>query len=778
MDWLFAGIVVVPLFFVIGMAVYSRKYVRGVADYLAAGRVAGRYVISVGDMASALGLISLVALAEEQYQCGLSIAFWNAGLVIPVGLIMSLTGFVIYRFRETRALSFGQFLEMRYSRSFRIFAAGLRTMAEMLTNAIGPAIAARFFIYFLGLPHVVSLFGLSVPTFPLLMAVCLSLSLLVVLPGGRVSLIITDCLQGLFFYVVFIVFIIYIFTKISFVNDVAPLLLDRVEGESFLNPFDVSRMRDFNLFALLVLMINAVVNRGGWMGNDVSNAGRTPHEQKMAGMLGAWRQGFGGLMCMLVAILVITLMNHARFAPEARGIRLDIINQAAGEAIKDPEKRARIAAAVERLPAQSHRIGVDPPLSRASNPDTRYLEVVQGALGTDKEANRQFQEMRTLYYQTMLPTTMRHALPGVMMALFALLMLFLMISTDDSRIFNSSATIVQDVVMPLRSRPFGKREHILWLRLASVGVCVFFFFGSLVLSQLDYINMLLTILASIWLGGAGPVVLFGLYSRFGTTAGAWAALFSGTGISVAGIVLQQHWAAYFYPWLDQLGWVESLDAFLQAVSGPFHPYVVWAMNPVKFPVNSREITFIAIICSFGAYILLSLATRKQPFNLERMLHRGAYRMEGGSASGERAESPRGLKSLFRRIITITPEYTRGDRIIAYFVFIYSFVYQFLICFVGVIAWNLASPFTPGMWTWFFYLQSVIIASIVGAASTVWFFAGGVVDLRRMLRDLRGRRDENPLDDGWVDGQVAQADKALVEQVEGAGNAESPPPDKR
>lgn len=43
-DWL---IVIIPVIFVIWIGLYSRKYIRGVADFLAAGRVCGRYVIRV-----------------------------------------------------------------------------------------------------------------------------------------------------------------------------------------------------------------------------------------------------------------------------------------------------------------------------------------------------------------------------------------------------------------------------------------------------------------------------------------------------------------------------------------------------------------------------------------------------------------------------------------------------------------------------------------------------------------------------------------------------------
>ena len=127
-DWM---IVIVPTLFVLGMGLYSRRYLRDVTTFLSAGRVCGRYVISVGDVASGLSVIGLMRYVEVHYKTGFAMNFWNSVLV-PITLFMSLRGFCIYRFRETRAMSLGQFIEMRYNRSLRIFASAIRTAAEMI----------------------------------------------------------------------------------------------------------------------------------------------------------------------------------------------------------------------------------------------------------------------------------------------------------------------------------------------------------------------------------------------------------------------------------------------------------------------------------------------------------------------------------------------------------------------------------------------------------------------------------------------------------------------
>jgi len=753
LDWI---IVIFPVVFILWLAVYARRYVRGVVDYLAAGRVAGRYVISVGDMATGMGVMSLVALVESRYQVGFALSFWEY-LVFPVGIIMGLTGFCVYRFRETKSLSIGQFLEMRYNRRFRIVAASLRTISEMLTNAIGPAIAANFFIYFLNLPHKIMVLGIPVPCFAIVVGLILSMAIIVMWPGGRISLLITDCFQGLICYPIFVVIAGYVMLTFSWDNEIAAVMMDRVPGQNFLNPFDISELRDFNIFALAVTVFASILNRASWIGNDTSNCGRTPHEQKMAGILGSWRAGFSGLMCMLIIMTVITVMTHKDFAGQAHDIRRQLSGKVADEAVASTVTRAALDAKVAALPPQRHEIGVDAPLSSSHNLDTPYLNTARETLGSDGEGNKEFQKYRTLYNQMMMPVILSNMLPTGLMGLFCLLMIMLMLSTDSSRIFNASSTIVQDIVQPLLKTPLTPKQHLSVLRWGAVCVAVFFFVCSLFFVHLDYISMFVTIMTAVWLGGAGPIMIFGLYSRFGTTTGAFCSLLFGSGFSIGGLLVQRNWAESIYPFLETHGWVNVIGSFFDTVSGPFHPYIVWQMDAVKFPVNSVELYFMAMLAGIAAYVVGSLVTYRKPYNLERLLHRGEYSIDGAKS----IKSAWTLRNAVGKLIGITPEYTRGDRIIAWSVFGYAFVYKLGFCFIAVLVWNMISPWPLQWWSTYFFITSLVVTAIIGIASTIWFMAGGIIDTRRLFKDLEKRVD-NPLDDGRVVGHVSLADKAIFE----------------
>ena len=83
-DWL---IVVFPVTFVLFVGIFCRRYARDVTGFISSGRVCGRYVILVGDVAEALSVLGLLAYIEVHYKTGFAASFW-ASLLTPLGIIM------------------------------------------------------------------------------------------------------------------------------------------------------------------------------------------------------------------------------------------------------------------------------------------------------------------------------------------------------------------------------------------------------------------------------------------------------------------------------------------------------------------------------------------------------------------------------------------------------------------------------------------------------------------------------------------------------------------
>ena len=793
-DWL---ILILPVCFVMYMGFHTRRYVRGVPDFLSAGRLCGRYVISMGDVANSLSIIGLVAYIEVHYKTGFSVGFWSSVLA-PLGIVMGLTGFVSYRFRETNAMSFGQFLEMRYSRRFRITAAALRSLAEMIANMIMPAIAARFFIQMLDLPQTYHVLGIELSTYVSLMVLFLTLAISLICFGGTLALVVTDTIQGMILYPALACFVIFLFWKFSVGGEIMPVMADRVAGESFINPYDIANLRDFNLFTVVIVgAYFAVMNRASWTGAGYSTAAKSPQEQKMAGLLGTWRNAIINVFYVLIAAALIAFLNHKDFAPEAGAVRRSLAARVADSGFKntsddpdntDPHSREVVKAAAAAVPPQVHEIAVDPPLSQTDNPDAAFLGAIHDALkddararataaldeagvgGEDRakalidaegEANDRFQECRTLYNQLSLSATMRALLPSGLFGLFALLLFLAMLSTDDTRIYSAALTLAQDVVLPLRKKPFTPRGHLWMIRIVSIGIGVFFLAGSYYMKQLDYYQMFVTLVCAMWDGGSGAIMLFGLYTRFGTTAGAWTALGASVSLSVGYLYVQRCWADVVYPALAKADLVDSFDRALRWLSSPFEPYIHWEMDAVKCPVNAIEFNFfLSVLCAI-LYLGVSRLTCRKPFNLDRMLHRGKYGL------GEKREikmrwTPR---TVFSNLIGITPEYTRGDKAIAWGVFLWSFVYGFVLAFLGVVAWNYVRPWPVEWWSTYFVVQYFVIPCALACVTTVWFGVGGVVGLRRLFRDLAARKGTNDLDDGRVEGSMSLADKQALEAVD-------------
>lgn len=732
LDWI---IVCIPLLLVLAISLYTRQYVRGVSDYLAAGRVAGRYVVAVAAGEASMGLITVVAQFEFMYASGFAVNFWGA-LATPIMLLITLTGFAIYRYRESRAMTMGQFFEIRYSKKFRIFSSGLAAVSGIVNYGLFPAVGARFLVYFCDLPQKLNFLGFSWPTFALLMALFLTIAVVITCLGGQLTIMTSDCVMGILSYPMYLAVAISIFVGFSWWNDIAPTLLDRPPGKSMLNPFDVGQLRDFNLFYVVVGILGGLYSVLSWSGGQGFNAAaKNAHEQKMGRILGTWRGGFSGLMILLAAISAYTFLHSPKFADRAAANTEHL----AWSALED--------TAMAYAPAGYSAAARSPEI----------LSSWQAKLAKESPSTKQTFE--TITNQMRVPSALRDILPVGVLGAFCAVMIFLMISVDSSYLHSWGSILIQDLVLPMRKNPFAPKTQLLWLRLMVVLVAVYAFLFGIFFGQVTYILMFFALTGSVYLGGAGAVIIGGLYWKKGTAAGAWAAMLVGSGLAITGFALTNFWAGSIYPLLQASpGLLALMTTCIEGFSAPFEPMIMWRVTPDKFFLNGQEVYFVTMLAAIASYVGVSLLTCRENFNLERMLHRGQYaRVDDAVAVVEKAApSKRGILRILKTLSGIDEHFTRGDKALSISVMIWSLGWGFG-AFLVVLTWNTISPWPANYWVTWFFIQQFVVGTLVGVVTTVWFTIGGSRDLWIMFQRLKTHRADT-LDDGRVIGH-ANADDA-------------------
>jgi SSS family solute:Na+ symporter len=272
--------------------------------------------------------------------------------------------------------------------------------------------------------------------------------------------------------------------------------------------------------------------------------------------------------------------------------------------------------------------------------------------------------------------------------------------------------------------------------------------------------MFFALTGSIFLGGAGSCILGGLYWKKGTAAGAWGAMTVGSSLAVIGFLLEHYWASPVYPWLtsNAPGFMATFKTWLEWLGGVL-PFVEWKVGPKNFPISGQEIYFTTMLCSITTYVVLSLLTCKEGFNMDRMLHRGQYSREERKVADPNAKRP----GIFKRLLGIDEQFTTGDKILSWSVFIWTMA-NFCV-FLGVAGWNIVlGHWSKEGWANYFFIMNLVVGVAVGAVTSVWFTIGGTLGLRDMFRRLRALK-RSKLDDGRVIGHISADDVALVEKVE-------------
>jgi solute:Na+ symporter, SSS family len=503
-DWTILIVAVVALRYV---SLSTRSYMKGVADFLSANRSAGRYLLTIaGEMAS-VGTVSFVAYWQVYSEAGLPTVWWGI-MSIPVTAIIIMSGWVYYRLRETRAMTMPQFLEMRYSRRFRVFAGILCWGAGILNFGIFPAVTARFFIYFCGLPDSFMIPGLPLhfATFPIVMAVDLGLALTFVTMGGQISVMITECVQGILTSAFFLVIIATVLVKLHWAQIIQALdMAAKGPNASLIHPYHTSQVGDFSIWFYLIGIFGSFYGYLSWQGTQGFNSSaRTPHEQQMGAVISVWRNVGRYLLTALLPVAAVAVLKLPEFAQQA-------------------------AAVADTL----KRIG-----------------------------------NTTVQSEVTVPLVLAHFLPIGVKGLLATSMLFFSFTCHDTYMHSWGSIFIQDIVMPFRKKPLSPEQHIRWLRWSIAGVAAFAFLFSWLYPPNQKIMMFFAITGTIWLGGSGAVIVGGLYWRRGTTAAAYAAMILGAALGVSGLFADPIWNALFgekFPingqWLWFIGMVSSLAIY-------------------------------------------------------------------------------------------------------------------------------------------------------------------------------------------------------------------------
>jgi len=683
-DWLIVALVLAGMIYSVSM---TKGLMKSVTDFLSAGRTAGRYVLSVSSGVAGLGAISIVMFMEMGFVAGFALSWWglSQGIII---LAITMSGWVIYRFRMTRSLTLAQFFEKRYSRNFRIFAGIVAFFAGIINFGIFPAVGAQFFINYCGLPESF----LGIPMYPLVMILLLGVALYFVYTGGQIAVIIADFFQGVFVTLVLFGIALFLFFNVSWDQvtesleqtplklareEIADLRLEdsfealtedeqnkkifdinnKYENSSRINPFKTSHVEDFNFWYFLIGIIGVMYGTLGWQGSQGYNSSaKSAHEAKMGSVLAGFRGLPQGLFMFLVPVLVYVFMNH----PDYQSVADSVNSSLAG-------------------------------------------------LSTD-----------TLRSQMRAPFVLSEVLPVGLLGAFAALMLAAFISTHDTYLHSWGSIFIQDVIMPFREKPFDKDTHIKVLRYSIFGVAIFIFLFSLLFSQSQKIALYFAVTAAIFSGGCGAVIIGGLYWDRGTTAAAWTAMIVGAVIGVGGTLVKQ----VSSDWLADPASYQTMKSIL-----------LFLQN-----INGQEYWGIGMAASSLSYVTVSLAGPEKRMNMDKLLNRGKYSIDG-EVKVVNEEPDLGWK-----IFGMGKEFTKTDKLI--YIVNYAWTGMWTIVFIVGTIYNLSNPVSNSSWMayWKYYIY---INIVVCAVIIVWFTLGGFSDLRQMIKSLKSERRDHG-DDGWVD----------------------------
>lgn len=246
LDWI---VVACFLFASLVIGVLARQRVRGLDDFLVAGRRL-RSFWGVATLASTeMGLVTIIYFSEE--------AYLNGFVAIVAGVIAGLTmwavgrsGFIVGRLRSLELRTVPEYFAVRFRPGVRWIAGVLTFLTGILNLGIFLQVEGRFLVIVTGLPE---------ETLPLIMAVLLVFVVSYTMLGGMYSVVITDVFQFLLILGGIGITSWFAFSHAGGIGGMAGAVSSRLGSAGF-NLWEAPK------YGLLFLLWTALYYTSGWTG--------------------------------------------------------------------------------------------------------------------------------------------------------------------------------------------------------------------------------------------------------------------------------------------------------------------------------------------------------------------------------------------------------------------------------------------------------------------------------------------------------------------------------
>lgn len=210
----------------------ARGAVKGIADFLVAGRALKTHMAVATMVSTGLGLVTVMYFAEEGFKNGFA-PFIIGVIAMTSNVIIGRTGFIVSRLRYLQVMTVPEFYEVKYSRGVRLLGGILLALAGTLNMGLFPILGSKFVVGFTGLDQ---------EYVHLVMAIMLVIVVFYTLMGGMVSVVLTDFAQFLLLSIGFLLGTYFILThpQLGWNN-----IVNAIETHKGANGFDPISNPDF-----------------------------------------------------------------------------------------------------------------------------------------------------------------------------------------------------------------------------------------------------------------------------------------------------------------------------------------------------------------------------------------------------------------------------------------------------------------------------------------------------------------------------------------------------